>query len=83
MGAKVAPSKSLTLASSLALRARWRKHRVRGMGAVMKVAHSIRDLGAQLNVGQVMYAGTINQRFEAAGEVLTSAQGLPAPFESR
>ena len=58
LGAKLAPTKSMTFSSELATRSWLRTHRWRRLGKVVKVVTDCRDIGAHFNATNGIRRGT-------------------------
>eukprot|EP00969_Alexandrium_andersonii_P276262 12211494-Alexandrium_andersonii.AAC.1 len=51
-GSRVSADKSNTLGTTEGLRSRWRRHVVEALGQPTRVLTTVRDLGAQMNLGR-------------------------------
>eukprot|EP00969_Alexandrium_andersonii_P300910 13303199-Alexandrium_andersonii.AAC.1 len=83
MGARVAPAKCKTFASSSALRARAKRYRPRGHGAPFEVVCHGRDLGAHLNFAQRAVGPTLTARLREATRTALTMAKMPAPYPAR
>eukprot|EP00969_Alexandrium_andersonii_P062663 2759279-Alexandrium_andersonii.AAC.1 len=83
MGAKLAPSKSRTLSNSERVRAHFRRWVVPGLGESFGVCHTVRDLGAQLNMGRCAHSGVMHARVARACKCADYIAEIPAPFKAR
>ena len=82
MGAKIAPTKSVTFASNITSRNWLRNHRWRRLGKKVPLQTDMRDLGGHLNTAaNRTYGTTLTERMRKTAESVRALQKRKAPYK--